>query len=143
MKRLQGHNRLDGQRDPFFFHAFDGVFGNEKIVFDAAHPVLDDLHFRERGYQPWPAYGQSKLANLLFTFELQRRCDAEGLDVTASAAHPGWTGTDLQRNSWLARTAGLFIAMRPASSCWCEPGRSAGPSPRAWARTASAPPWKT
>ena len=75
---------------------------------------FDDLQFSQRGYQPWPAYGQSKLANLLFTFELQRRFDAEGLDLTAVAAHPGWTGTDLQRNSWLARTAGLFIAMRPA-----------------------------
>jgi NAD(P)-dependent dehydrogenase (short-subunit alcohol dehydrogenase family) len=75
---------------------------------------FDDLHFRRRGYRPWPAYGQSKLANLLFTFELQRRLDAEGLDVTALAAHPGWTATDLQRNSWVARTAGRFLAMRPA-----------------------------
>jgi NAD(P)-dependent dehydrogenase (short-subunit alcohol dehydrogenase family) len=87
-------------------------------VSSAAHRMgavnFDDLHFRERGYQPWPAYGQSKLANLLFTFELQRRFDAEGLALTAVAAHPGWTGTDLQRNAWLARTAGLVLAMRPA-----------------------------
>lgn len=74
---------------------------------------FDDLNFTERGYQPWRAYGQSKLANLLFTLELQRRFDAEGVDLIAAAAHPGWTGTDLQRNSRLARAIGSFIAMSP------------------------------
>jgi NAD(P)-dependent dehydrogenase (short-subunit alcohol dehydrogenase family) len=73
-----------------------------------------DLQFTERGYQPWPAYGQSKLANLLFTFELQRRLEAEGVDAIAVAAHPGWTGTDLQRNSWYIRPLNRLFAMTPA-----------------------------
>ena len=44
----------------------------------------------ENGYSKWGAYGQSKLANLLFTLELQRRLEADDLTVTCSAAHPGW-----------------------------------------------------
>ncbi len=49
----------------------------------------------ERRYRPWTAYGQSKLANLLFTFELQRRSDARDWGLMANAAHPGYARTDL------------------------------------------------
>lgn len=56
---------------------------------------LDDL-MGSRRYQPWGAYGQSKLANLLFTFELQHRLDAVGLPIGAYAAHPGYAATNLQ-----------------------------------------------
>jgi len=47
-------------------------------------------------YRKWPAYAQSKLANLLFTFELQRRADAAGVELLALAAHPGYAATNLQ-----------------------------------------------
>jgi NAD(P)-dependent dehydrogenase (short-subunit alcohol dehydrogenase family) len=56
---------------------------------------FDDLQ-SERGYQRWRAYGQSKLANLLFAFELQRRADAAGFPLTSVAAHPGYSATNLQ-----------------------------------------------
>lgn len=59
---------------------------------------FDDLN-SERGYVPMRAYGQSKLANLLFTYELQRRLVAAGQTTLAVAAHPGWTGTNLQQHS--------------------------------------------
>ncbi len=49
-----------------------------------------------QGYKPWTAYGQSKLANLLFTSELQRRSDAAGAGLLAAAAHPGYASTNLQ-----------------------------------------------
>jgi NAD(P)-dependent dehydrogenase (short-subunit alcohol dehydrogenase family) len=49
-----------------------------------------------RSYRKWRAYGQSKLANLLFTFELQRRLEAAGLSVGSFAAHPGYASTNLQ-----------------------------------------------
>ena len=52
-----------------------------------------DAHGR---YRKWPAYAQSKLANLLFTFELQRRADAAGVELLALAAHPGYAATNLQ-----------------------------------------------
>jgi NAD(P)-dependent dehydrogenase (short-subunit alcohol dehydrogenase family) len=49
-----------------------------------------------RGYRKWPAYAQSKLANLLFTLELQRRAHAAGSPLIAAAAHPGYAATNLQ-----------------------------------------------
>jgi NAD(P)-dependent dehydrogenase (short-subunit alcohol dehydrogenase family) len=73
---------------------------------------FDNLN-AETGYEKWPAYGQSKLANLLFTFELQRRLEQTGSDVIATAAHPGWTGTDLQRHSSLIGFFNHFFAQSP------------------------------
>ena len=56
---------------------------------------FDDLH-GERRYSRWLAYGQSKLANLLFAYELQRRADAAGGALKSMAAHPGYAATNLQ-----------------------------------------------
>ena len=60
---------------------------------------LADLSWKSRRYSSWLAYGQSKLANLLFTSELQRRLDAAGSPVRALAAHPGYSHTNLQGKS--------------------------------------------
>jgi NAD(P)-dependent dehydrogenase (short-subunit alcohol dehydrogenase family) len=57
---------------------------------------LKDLNWKSRPYSAWLAYGQSKLANLLFTSELQRRLDAAGSSVTSLSAHPGYSATNLQ-----------------------------------------------
>ena len=56
----------------------------------------DDLHYQRRRYSSWPAYGASKLANLLFTAELHRRAEQAGTHLVAVAAHPGWAATNLQ-----------------------------------------------
>ena len=56
---------------------------------------FDDLN-GTRGYGKWSAYGQSKLANLLFTFELQRRFERKGASAIAVACHPGYSATELQ-----------------------------------------------
>jgi NAD(P)-dependent dehydrogenase (short-subunit alcohol dehydrogenase family) len=56
-----------------------------------------DLQF-ERGYKPMVAYSQSKLACLMFAFELQRRCNAAGWSIESLAAHPGVSRTDLIPN---------------------------------------------
>jgi NAD(P)-dependent dehydrogenase (short-subunit alcohol dehydrogenase family) len=56
---------------------------------------FDDLHGKRR-YNRWRAYGASKLANLLFTLELDRRARAAGLPLVSVAAHPGYTATNLQ-----------------------------------------------
>ena len=70
----------------------------------------------EREYKPWAAYGQSKLANLLFTFELQDRLSRAGADVKAVAAHPGGTKTNLQSNtSPLLRPLMNLIMQAPAT----------------------------
>jgi len=55
---------------------------------------FDDLNWHS-GYKPWAAYFQSKLANLLFTYELQRRLEASRLPTAALAAHPGGAKTNL------------------------------------------------
>jgi NAD(P)-dependent dehydrogenase (short-subunit alcohol dehydrogenase family) len=56
---------------------------------------FDDL-MSERAYRRWPAYSQSKLANLLFMHELQRRLGVAGSPLRSVAAHPGWAATNLQ-----------------------------------------------
>lgn len=58
---------------------------------------FDDLN-AERGYNRMEAYGRSKLANLLFTYELQRRLAAAGAETVALAAHPGGSNTELGRH---------------------------------------------
>ncbi|MFG2273649.1 oxidoreductase [Streptomyces chartreusis] len=64
--------------------------GNPRIRFDNLDLAGE--------YHPMTAYSQSKLANLLFTLELQRRLTAVGSPVRALAAHPGWAATNLQSN---------------------------------------------
>lgn len=56
---------------------------------------LDDLFFERTRYSRWRAYSQTKLANLLFTSELQRRAVAAHSTLTAAAAHPGYSATNL------------------------------------------------
>lgn len=78
-----------------------------------------DLQGEER-YDEWSAYAQSKLANLLFAYELDRRTRAAGLDVKSVACHPGWAATDLQRRGpemtgstlrlWVMRVANALFA---------------------------------
>jgi NAD(P)-dependent dehydrogenase (short-subunit alcohol dehydrogenase family) len=60
---------------------------------------FEDLNWERKPYRAWRAYGQSKLANLLFTAELQRRLTAAGSTVLATAAHPGYAATNLQFHS--------------------------------------------
>ncbi|ADI11434.1 dehydrogenase [Streptomyces bingchenggensis BCW-1] len=73
-------------------------------VSSGAHriPSSNHIHFENLNltgeYAPMRAYSQSKLANLLFTLELQRRLTAAGSPVRALAAHPGWAATNLQGN---------------------------------------------
>ena len=85
---------------------------------DLSDPNLDE------GYEPWRAYGRSKLANYHFAIGLQERFDAAGVPAQSLLAHPGLTDTDLQQTSveesdgsavhsfflWLARTTGMTPA---------------------------------
>ncbi|HEX4356886.1 MAG TPA: SDR family NAD(P)-dependent oxidoreductase [Pseudonocardia sp.] len=72
-------------------------------VSSIGHRIRARIHFDdpqwERSYDRVGAYGQSKLANLLFTYELQRRLTAHGTSTLATAAHPGFSETELLRNS--------------------------------------------
>ncbi len=79
------------------------VSGRVVSVSSSAHRIgridFDDLNWERKPYRAWPAYCQSKLANLLFTAELQRRLTEDGSPVKATAAHPGLAATNLQFHS--------------------------------------------
>lgn len=64
----------------------------------------------QRSYAPWTAYGQSKLANLLFAKQLAKRLKAQGSTVTANALHPGVILSGLQRNMPAIQRFGMAIA---------------------------------
>ena len=75
------------------------IRGRVVTVASSAHRFgtidFDDLNWEHRRYRAYPAYAQSKLANLLFTAELQRRLTEAGSPVRATAAHPGLAATNL------------------------------------------------
>ena len=79
---------------------------------------LDDLNWQTRPYNASQAYSDSKLANLLFTFELQRRLDAGGSRVRALAVHPGMVRTNLFGHRHLVGAitgfVGRFVMQDPA-----------------------------
>jgi NAD(P)-dependent dehydrogenase (short-subunit alcohol dehydrogenase family) len=70
------------------------VVNVSSLAHRAASIDFDDLQ-GARVYSPWKAYGQSKLALLMFALELQRRSDASGWNLTSNAAHPGFARTSL------------------------------------------------
>ncbi len=102
---------------------------------------FDDIHW-EKSYSRWGAYGMSKLANLLFTFELNRRLKAAEVGAMAVACHPGYTATDLQLvgpradnsafRAWLSSLANkLFgqpadVGALPTVYAACEPSVEGG-----------------
>jgi NAD(P)-dependent dehydrogenase (short-subunit alcohol dehydrogenase family) len=88
---------------------------------------FDDLQ-GERGYRPGPAYWQSKLANLLFTYELQRRLAAAGAGPIALAAHPGVVLTELWRTSSRLERAAISPRLRLINS-WIAQGVEMGALP--------------
>ncbi|VVE49762.1 short-chain dehydrogenase [Pandoraea morbifera] len=80
----------------------------------------DDLNAEKR-YRWMPRYAASKLANLLFMFELDRRLRAAGIPVTAVACHPGLAGTNLARDSWWGNIAMSLIGLlfnTPVQGAW-------------------------
>lgn len=83
-------------------------------VSSVAHKIMSEIDFdnlqSERSYNRVAAYGRSKLANLLFTYELQRRLAAADANAVALAAHPGVASTELARNSPLYIKAFEFLS---------------------------------
>jgi NAD(P)-dependent dehydrogenase (short-subunit alcohol dehydrogenase family) len=97
---------------------------------------FDDLH-RERSYGKWEAYGQSKLANLLFAYELQRRLDDAGITDTKSVAcHPGYADTNLQFRGPEAMDSKVRYAMMKVANTLIGQPASKGALPLLYAATA-------
>ncbi len=97
--------------------------------------ALDDLHFERRAYHPVTAYSASKLANLLFTLELDRRARAAGRDLVSVAAHPGLTGTELTANSARMRVRLIAPAVKLGTRLVTQ-GVTTGALPQLYAATA-------
>jgi NAD(P)-dependent dehydrogenase (short-subunit alcohol dehydrogenase family) len=88
--------------------------------------VFDDIHFRQRAYEPWAAYGQSKTANVLFAVEATRRWAGDG--ITVNALMPGGIRTNLQRYVTDEDLARLRAESGPAAPSWKTPEQGAATS---------------
>jgi NAD(P)-dependent dehydrogenase (short-subunit alcohol dehydrogenase family) len=123
---------------------------------------FDDLSWARRGYQRWPAYQASKLANLLFTAELARRVRARGLHTIAVACHPGTADTALHGGpasggvidrglAWMGHAFGQPAAwgaeptLYAATSPKVRPDDLIGPALGVWGHPVRhpRPPWTT
>ena len=124
-----GHYALTGLLLP---RITDRVVTMSSMVHRAGRIDLEDPNFERRAYRPWVAYGQSKLADLMFAYELQRRLLLAGSRVRSVAAHPGYASTNLQShlgNRWI-RKAQEVLATPFAQSA------EAGAQPALYAATA-------
>jgi NAD(P)-dependent dehydrogenase (short-subunit alcohol dehydrogenase family) len=128
-----GHFALTGRLLPLV----ERTAGSRVVVVSSTaqnfgHIDFADLSWERRSYVAFAAYGQSKLANMLFALELHRRLAAAGSAVRATAAHPGWTATDLQRTVGAARFFNPIFAMKPADGALptlraaTDPGAASG-----------------
>jgi NAD(P)-dependent dehydrogenase (short-subunit alcohol dehydrogenase family) len=122
------------------------IVSMSSMVARLGHVDLDDLLWERRPYDRWQAYFQSKLANLLFTFELDRRLRAAGAATAALAAHPGGSRTGLgsEGRSWsnrllsiwkpLAQSAahGALPFVRAATDPAAQAGEYYGPQFQVW-----------
>ncbi|MFN9808510.1 MAG: oxidoreductase [Deltaproteobacteria bacterium] len=124
-----GHFALTGLLLP----ALRATAGSRVVnVASAAHRIgaihWDDL-MGERSYDPWRWYGQSKLANLLFTYELARRLERRGLAMRALACHPGYAATALQHKGPELEGSKLKAAIMTAGNALLAQGPEMGALP--------------
>ncbi|KAA2264339.1 SDR family NAD(P)-dependent oxidoreductase [Solihabitans fulvus] len=98
---------------------------------------FDDPNFERRRYRAWSGYAQSKLANLLFALELDRRVRTEGLDLVSVAVHPGVTATELSANMGRNRGSALLDAGGRVVNALFAQRVEAGALPQLYAATAA------
>ncbi|MGQ9491774.1 MAG: oxidoreductase [Anaerolineae bacterium] len=130
-----GHFALTGLLLPLLLRA---AAARVVTVSSGAHVLgrinFDDLH-GERRYHPWAAYAQSKLANLLFAYELQRRLAAAGGQAISVAAHPGYAATNLQRVGPEMAGSRLGLWLMSASNRLLAQSAAMGALPEVYAAT--------
>ena len=138
-----GHFLLNGLLYPLVEAARGRIVTVSSIAHKFGTLKLNDLML-EDGYTPSIAYGQSKLANLVYALELQRRLEAAGSPVTSYAVHPGYSDTALQStgptgllsliykltNKLVAQPSeyGAFPTVMAATSDDVKPGGYYGPT---------------
>ncbi|MCE1188763.1 MAG: oxidoreductase [Ignavibacteria bacterium] len=95
-----GHFALTGLLMPVIAATPDSSIVNlSSMAHKMGNIDFTDINWEKRKYKKWNAYGDSKIANLYFTYELDRRLKKNAIDTKAVAAHPGYTDTDLQRHT--------------------------------------------
>lgn len=104
-----------------------GVHERGKIDFD-------DLQ-GEQSYDKWEAYAQSKLANLLFAYEFDRRLDGTDADVLSTACHPGYAATNLQKRGPEQAGSRVRLAMMKIANAVVAQSAEAGALPMLYAAT--------
>ncbi|MGZ8745307.1 MAG: oxidoreductase [Nocardioides sp.] len=105
----------------------------------ARKPPLGDPLKEQGRYQRWPVYAETKLANLMFTYELDRRCREAELPVKALAAHPGFSGTHLAVNGRYGKASGGKATILDAAIKAVSQSAHAGALPTLMAATADLP----
>lgn len=107
------------------------------VLSSAAHRIgsinLDDLQ-SEQKYDRWKAYGQSKLANLMYAYEFARRATAAGSSIVVTAAHPGYAATELQ-----SKTESLQDRIMAVGNAILAQSAEAGAWPTLYAATGDLP----
>jgi NAD(P)-dependent dehydrogenase (short-subunit alcohol dehydrogenase family) len=99
-----GHFALTGHLIPLLKKTKSSrIVATSSIAHRQGNINFDDFNWEDRSYVTGKAYGDSKIANLYFTYELARRLEDDSNAPKITAAHPGWTSTDLQRHSLLFR----------------------------------------
>lgn len=105
----------------------------------ARRAPLADPRRHDHTHRRWTAYGESKLANLLFTYELERRLRDAGLPIRALAAHPGMAGTHLAVNSQVPVTSRLRASVLDGAIAAISQSAARGALPTLWAATGDLP----
>jgi NAD(P)-dependent dehydrogenase (short-subunit alcohol dehydrogenase family) len=143
-----GHFALTGRLLPLLLKGSRVVTVSSFMHKTVRGIVEDDLRRPASSYRKWESYGKSKLANLLFMLELDRRARAAGADLLSVGAHPGYAATHLQaagpelagraRQAQLMAAASRLVAQSAAAGAWpslyaatypdLRPGSFVGPS---------------
>ena len=130
-----GHFALTGLLLPLLLRA---PAGRVATMSSGLH-ILGKINFDdmqgEQSYSKWGAYGQSKLANLLFAYELQRRLAATGAPVISVAAHPGYAATNLQAVGPEMEGSQLWAKIMPAANRVLAQSAAMGALPMLYAAT--------
>jgi NAD(P)-dependent dehydrogenase (short-subunit alcohol dehydrogenase family) len=134
-----GHFALTGHLLPLLKSTPDSRI---VVTSSAAHNIgnidFSDINWEKRKYKTARAYGDSKLANLYFAYELSRKLNQDGQNPSVVSAHPGWTSTELQRhigffkimNNFFAQDSdmGILPSLRAAIDKDVQTGDYFGPS---------------
>lgn len=106
-----GHFALTNQLLPLLVSTPSSRIVNvSSIAHKQGHLDFNDLNWEQRNYKPMQSYADSKIANIYFTYELRRKLSHIKNAPLVTAAHPGWTATELQRHAGIFEFLNSFFA---------------------------------